>query len=181
MTLKQIQKHGDTFFLTIKSIDGLPILLNRTYYQIILDSLKFCRENKGWEIYAYTILINHLHLVLKISEKFSLSNTIRDFKQFTSKRILNKLKKDNQFDLLKELEIVANKDEDRENKVWRRSCWPEVVSTEKFLLQKVKYIDLNAQKHGIVDDIEKYPYTSYHNHYCEHKAVLEIDDFKELL
>ncbi len=181
ITLKEAQKYSDIFFLTIKSIDGLPILINEKYYKIILDSLKFCRENKGLKIYAYTILLNHLHLVIMMAEGFSLSDTIGDFKKYTAHEILKQLELDKQYNLLDELIITANKTKDREKKVWRRSCWPEIIVSEKFLLQKVNYIDLNAQKHGVVRDIEKYPYTSYHNHYCNHKVVLEIDDIKELL
>ena len=30
--------------------------------------------------------------------------------------------------------------------------------------------------HGVVKDIENYPYTSYHDHYCNHPTLLKIDD-----
>jgi REP element-mobilizing transposase RayT len=180
MTLQEAQRNGNLFFLTIKSIDGLPILINEKYYQIILDSLKFCRRHKGWRIYAYAILINHLHLVLKLLKGFSLSDTMRDFKKYTSNQILKRLKEDKQYDLLEELKIAANKTKDRNSKVWRHDCWPKIIVTEKFFFQKVQYTDFNAQKHGLVGDMEKYPYTSYHNHYCGHEAVLEIDNIAEL-
>lgn len=31
------------------------------YFEIILDSLKFCFENKGLHLYAYVIMPNHAH------------------------------------------------------------------------------------------------------------------------
>jgi len=181
MTLKQAEQHGNTFFLTIKTIYGLPILINKKYYQIILDSLKFCRANKGLKIYAYTILLNHLHLVVSMLDNFSLSDTIGDFKKFTAHEILKQLKLDKQYDLLDELHIAASKNKNQDSKIWRIDCWPKIIATEKFLLQKVKYTDLNARKHGVVRDIENYLYTSYHNHYCNHNVVLKIDDVKNLL
>ena len=55
------------------------------------------------------------------------------------------------------------------------------IVSKKFFLQKVKYTNLNAQKHKIVNDMEKYFYSSYHNHYCDHKTLLEIDDIKGIL
>ena len=180
MTLKEAQRNGNIFFLTIKSIYGLPILINEKYYTIILDSLKFCRQNKRCRIYAYAVLFNHIHLVLRILEGFSLSDAVRDFKKYTANQILKQLKIDNQYDLLEELKITANKTKDRDGKVWRRDCWPKVIETEKFFFQKIQYIDFNAQKHGIVKDAEQYPYTSYHNHHCNHGLILEIDDIKEL-
>jgi len=184
VTLKQVEDLCDSdgvFFLTIKSINGLPILLDKKYYQVILSSLKYGCENKGWKIYAYTILINHLHLVLKVLKGYSLSGTISDFKSFTAHEILKLLRKDKQYNILDELAMAANKMEDCNYKIWRRSCWPEAITSRKFLLQKVKYVDNNAAKHRIVRDIESYLYTSYHNHYCEHEVVLDIDDIKELI
>ena len=50
----------------------------------------------------------------------SLSDTIRDFKQYTAKRGQDRLKQDGKFDLLEELKIAANKDKDRNTKIWRR-------------------------------------------------------------
>ena len=179
VTLKETQEAGSLFFLTIKSINGLPILASEKYYKTILDSLDYCRKNKGWKIYAYTILINHLHLVLKIMEGNSLSGTVKEFKSFTAHEILKLLKEDKRYNVLDELRMAAYKTEDRDYKIWRKSCWPETISSEKFLRQKIKYTDLNAMKHGVVEDIENYPYTSYHNHYCEHEFILKIDDMGE--
>jgi len=157
------------------------VFRNRKYYQVILDSLKFCRKNKGWKIFAYTILINHLHLVIKILDQYSLADIIRDFKRFTANKILQQLKIDKQYDLLKKLEITAQDVNDQYQKLWCRSCWPKAIVSKKFFLQKVKYTNLNAQKHKIVNDMEKYFYSSYHNHYCDHKTLLEIDDIKGIL
>lgn len=178
--LQENQQASNIFFITLKTINGLPVFINKKYYQIILDSLKFCRKNKGWRIYAYTILINHLHIVLKILPNFNLDDTVRDFKSFTAKEILKLLREDNQWDVLKEMEMAARNTKKQNFKVWRKNIWPKAICTQKFLLQKVKYTDFNAQKHKVVKNIENYPYTSYHNHYCDHQVELEIDDMSEL-
>ncbi len=180
-TLKQFKTDNNVLFLTIKSIKGLPILIDDSYYKIILDSLNHCRRNKNWIIYAYTILINHIHIVLKVKKPFLVSKTINEFKSYTAHNILNKLKVDNQFSLLKNLQYAAIHNKDRDNKIWRRSCWPETIGSVKFLLQKAHYTDYNALKHGVVDNIEQYPYTSFHNHYCDHEVLLKIDEIGEQL
>jgi len=181
MSLKEAEKYGDLFFLTIKSVNGLPIILNEKYYKIILDSLRFCRENKGLKIYAYTVLLNHLHLVVMMGEGLSLSEAVGGFKKFTADQIFKQLKLDKQFDLLNEFRMNVRNDKNSDCRIWRKDCFPKVVETEKFFLQKVNYVDTNAMKHNVVKDIEEYLYTSYHNHYCDHKVVLEIDDIKEIL
>lgn len=35
------------------------------YKGIIVDSLAYCQENKGLEIYAWCIMSNHLHLIMR--------------------------------------------------------------------------------------------------------------------
>jgi len=179
-SLKQAEEAGSLFFLTIKTINGLPVLINKDYYDVIIDSLNFCRNHKDWGIYAYTILINHLHLLLSIKKEDSLWNTIGDFKSYTAHEILKLLKRDKQYDILAEMRIAAYKSNDRDNKIWRKNCWPEIIISDKFFWQKVDYIDFNAWQHGIVKDIENYIYTSYHNHYCKHNVILKIDNIEEL-
>jgi REP element-mobilizing transposase RayT len=56
--------------------------------QNIIKALQYCRENKGLEIYAYCIMSSHIHLLCKATDNFVLSDVVRDFKKFTSKKII---------------------------------------------------------------------------------------------
>ena len=57
------------------------------YCDIVVDSLKFCIENKGLELYAWCIVSSHVRLIIS-TEKGNLSDIIRDMKRHTSKTIL---------------------------------------------------------------------------------------------
>lgn len=176
--LKLNQENSDLFFVTLKITNDLPVFINENYFNIILNSLSYCQKNKAWSIYAYTILINHIHLVLQLP--LNLHDAIRDLKSFTSKIIIKQLKIDNQFDILKEMETLANNTKKQNYKVWRKNIWPQEIETDKFLWQKINYTDMNAESHGVVDDIEKYLYTSYHNHHCNHDVVFKTDNLQRL-
>ncbi|MDZ4858948.1 MAG: transposase [Candidatus Hydrogenedentes bacterium] len=52
---------------------------------MIIDSLSFCRANKGLRLYAYVIMENHLHLVAGAPD---LSGVMRAFKGFTAMEIV---------------------------------------------------------------------------------------------
>jgi REP element-mobilizing transposase RayT len=52
-----------------------------------MDSLRFCQQNKGLEIYAFVIMSNHIHILMR-SDIGKLSDTIREFKSFIAKKIL---------------------------------------------------------------------------------------------
>jgi len=58
------------------------------YKHTIVDSLEYCQQQKGLELYAWCLISNHLHLIASAKESCNLSNILRDFKKFTSKKIV---------------------------------------------------------------------------------------------
>jgi REP element-mobilizing transposase RayT len=62
----------------------VDIFTRKVYRDIVIDSLRYSQENKGLEIYAFVIMSNHIHLLIR-SDIGKLSDTIREFKSFTAK------------------------------------------------------------------------------------------------
>lgn len=58
------------------------------YREELIKNLKYCQENRGLEIFAWVIMTNHCHLIVRAKNE-DLSDIIRDFKKFTSKKILS--------------------------------------------------------------------------------------------
>ncbi|MCF8427350.1 MAG: transposase, partial [Bacteroidia bacterium] len=83
----QIKDQYAPYFLTFQIVQWADIFTRKIYRDIVIDSFKYCCENKGLEIYAYVIMSNHVHLIMR-SILGNLSGTIRDMKKFTSKRII---------------------------------------------------------------------------------------------
>ena len=46
---------------------------------IIVDSLRYCQEHKGLDIYAWVLMSNHLHAIVSAREGYKLSDILRDF------------------------------------------------------------------------------------------------------
>ncbi len=59
----------------------------------MLESIKYCQKEKGLILYGWCIMSNHIHLIAasRISEN-TLSDIIRDFKKFTSTKIIDSTK-----------------------------------------------------------------------------------------
>ena len=51
-----------------------------------MESLDFCRKNKGMEIYAWCIMPSHMHLIFRAKNN-NPGDLLRDLKTFTSKKI----------------------------------------------------------------------------------------------
>ncbi len=177
-SIKLDDSRYNTFFITLKTNKNVHVFTSKKYFNIILNSLDYCQKDKGMQILAYAILSNHLHLVFRIKENIVLRDLIRDFKHFTANQIIELLKQDNQLRILNIFQKSARELKDRKHKVWRRTTHPEVIYSDKFLEQKIKYVDINAVHHRIVNDPIRYLYTSFHNHYQhvypECKVVLKI-------
>jgi len=77
-------------FITLQVVDWIDIFTRKKYRDIIIENLAYCQQHKGLEIYAWVIMSNHVHLLLK-SNTNNLSGTIRDFKSYTSKKILEEI------------------------------------------------------------------------------------------
>ena len=58
---------------------------------IIVESLQYCQAKKGLEIFAWCLMTNHIHLIIRAKEGYNLSDILRDFKKFTASKILEKI------------------------------------------------------------------------------------------
>jgi len=74
-------------FLTFQVVDWIDIFTRKIYKDILIDSFKFSMDNKGFQLFAYVIMSNHVHLIAN-SSTGKLSDSIRDLKKFTSRNIV---------------------------------------------------------------------------------------------
>jgi putative transposase len=89
-------------FVTSTVVEWLPVFTNSARCDILIESLQFCRENKGLEIYAWVILDNHIHAILAAPD---LSRVMADFKRHTAQRVIEQLEKESCTWLLNQLEF----------------------------------------------------------------------------
>ena len=59
----KIHKQDGVYFLTLTIVDWVDLFTRSSYKEIITNSLNYCVEEKGMEIYAYVLMTNHLHII----------------------------------------------------------------------------------------------------------------------
>ncbi|NJK96187.1 MAG: transposase, partial [Bacteroidales bacterium] len=85
-------REGDTaYYLTFQIVGWVDIFTRKIYRDIVIDSFKYCQQNKGLNLYAYVIMSNHIH-ILGSSQNGDLSGIVRDFKNYTSNRFLENIR-----------------------------------------------------------------------------------------
>ena len=173
----QIKEQDKLHFVTLQVVEWVDIFTRQTYRDIIIENLGYCQKNKGLEIYAWVIMSNHIHLLVK-SEKEELSNILRDFKSYTSKKILEEIDTCNESRkewMLKIFRDAAFKHKrNSEYQFWTHENHAEYIYSNKFIEQKLDYIHDNPVKAGIVEKPEEYRYSSAKD-YAGEKGLLEIE------
>src|SRR3990167_5415354 len=127
------QNSGMIYFLTLTVIEWLDIFTKPQYFQVILDSLKFCQQNKGLLLHAYVIMTNHLHLLAQAKEGYGLDKIIQDFKRHTTKEIKSLLLSDRRQYILRLIRQSFSKKEGQAFQIWQRENFPELMESEDFL------------------------------------------------
>jgi len=68
------------YYSTLSIIGWTPIFQDDYLFRIIIDSLQFCRNQKGLFLLGYVIMPTHLHMITSNEENTTLSDIMRDFK-----------------------------------------------------------------------------------------------------
>ena len=86
----------EVYFITTTVVNWIDIFTRPKYKHIVLESLDYCRQHKGLIIYAWVLMSNHLHAIVRSESEESVADIMRDFKKHTSKRIIAELQDDMQ-------------------------------------------------------------------------------------
>lgn len=166
-------------FMTFTVVGWIDIFTRQAYKEIIIESMKYCMKEKGLSLYGYVIMSNHLHVIMSAQEDYLLSDIVRDFKKYTSKKIIDNIKSSHEESrrewMLKLFKYYAKYNKNNTlYQFWRRDNRPTELTSPKWINQKLAYIHLNPVRSGLVDKSEDYIYCSARN-YLGIDGLLEIE------
>ncbi|MCF6359028.1 MAG: transposase, partial [Draconibacterium sp.] len=75
------------YFVSFAVQNWIDVFTRNEYKNILVENLEYCQKNKGLEIFAWCIMSNHVHLIIRAIAGYQLSDILRDYKKFTSKQI----------------------------------------------------------------------------------------------
>jgi REP element-mobilizing transposase RayT len=142
----------------------VDVFTRKAYRDIVVDSRRHCQQQKGLLLHGWVIMSNHVHLLASAKEN-NLSDKLRDFKKFTSKRLITAIQaadQESRKDWL--LKMFQDKCEtNSRNKTyqfWRQDNQPKECYSPAFTVQKLNYIHNNPVEAGLVAKPEHYLYSS---------------------
>ena len=174
----KIRDEFGVYYLTFAVVEWIDVFSRKIYADIVLVSLKFCIEKKQLKVFAWCIMTNHIHLILQ-SSKGDLSGTLRDFKKFTSSRIIDAIEQNKEESRRNWMLWIFKKageknSRNKDYQFWQQENHPVQLSTIPFTLEKLNYIHNNPVKAGIVEKPEDYLLSSARD-YFGMKGLISIE------
>lgn len=117
---------------------------------LFLQTLKFYKESCGYNLYAYCLMSNHIHLLLKVGSE-PLEQIMR--------RICGKFV------------YWYNNKYDRAGYLFQDRFKSEPVEEDAYFLTALRYIHQNPLKAGLVEDLKLYPWSSFNAYFNQSRLV----------
>ncbi|MDN3551757.1 REP-associated tyrosine transposase [Mucilaginibacter aquaedulcis] len=160
----RVRDPEEIYFVTFTIVDWVDIFTRPAYKQLIVESLIYCQQQKGLEIYAYCLMSNHLHMLVSSKHPAVLPDIIRDLKKHTNKQIIKLINDEPESRrdwMLYRFQYNARYNTRiQDYKVWQDGYHGIACDNIYILTQKLDYINYNPVRAGIVAEPEHYLYSS---------------------
>ncbi len=166
------------YFVSFATVNWIDIFTRQVYFDVLAESIEYCRKHKGMEIYAYCFMPSHVHFIFR-SVNEDPSGLLRDFKRHTSRRMIQIIEENPQESRQEWLLWMFKREVEKYKtkstyQFWQHHNKPIELWSEKVIQQKIEYIHQNPVESGFVLEATEWKYSSARN-YADENYLLEID------
>ena len=174
---KFLNKQG-LYFVSFAVVFWIDVFVREHYSAIVVDSLDYCRKNKGLEIYCWCIMPSHVHLIMRAREN-NPDKLVGQVKEFTSKRLVKAIEQHPQESRKEWMLWMFSRAGSKSSNVKGRQFWqhhnkPVELWSPHVIEQKADYTHFNPVAAGLVNEPWHWKYSSAID-YSGGKGLLEID------
>lgn len=160
------------YLITIVVMDRRIFFSEKEYCELFLKRLEMSKEVYKFSLYAFSIMFDHVHLLLETTDKLKLSKIVQYIKRHSSRDINNflklkflknsaigqsrlsvSIKNDISMGMLNEVSFdylkVAKEDFDIYKFKWQKSYNKKVILNKTYFLNAERYINNNHIKHEL--------------------------------
>jgi putative transposase len=158
-------------FMTCTIVGWLAVFTRQEAVNLIFNSWRFLKEDNNFQVFAYVILENHLHLIASSPD---LQTDMQRFKSYTARTIVDLLEERKSHVLLRQLRAhkLGHKKES-DYQVWQEGSHPQQIQGPEMMLQKIEYMHNNPVERGYVDEPVHWRYSSARN-YAGRTGLIEV-------
>lgn len=141
------------YHVMLRGIDKRDIFLGESDYQQFYYYIQRAKEKVEFSIFAYCLMTNHVHLLLKVENHFYIG------------------------DIVKRIAVgyaqYHNIKNGRTGHLFQNRFKSEVVDSEAYFLTVLRYIHQNPVKAGLVKHMSEYKWSSYNEYFMNQKVLID--------
>ena len=149
------------YHVIFRGINKQNIFSGATDYEKLKDILRRVKKETEFELYAYCLMTNHVHLFLKEKNPGEIA------------KIMSKI--------LSHYATWYNKKYERSGALFSNRYKSEPVEDDRYLIALMRYIHQNPIKAGIVKSIRSYPHSSYNEYLQKTDDMVDTDFILSIL
>ena len=123
------------YFVTTTAVTRAHLFHRDVIKRILVDNLNLARILGRIELFAFVVMPNHAHFIVRCAADHPFSDLLRDFKSNTAKQIVWQYEAEGDQRVLDFLRAAVRRSEKQEFKVWDDEYVAKEVFTPAFLLQ----------------------------------------------
>jgi len=169
--MKQFKKHvpfhlyldDEIYFITSRTLDLIKYFDSVEKLQMLLKCIEEAVNKYKMNLYAYVILYNHYHLLIKIFKGKELEDFIRYIHGKSGRLIKNWNVKPSRIDC---------------KSVWW-NYWDNCIRDKNTFYKRINYIHHNPVKHGYVSKMKDYQFSSFNTYIKKYGQEFVEDMFRQ--
>lgn len=153
----QISHDSQALYITLTTQHRLPVFRTDGLKTVICNAISEARQSAGFLLFAYVIMLEHVHLMT--DQPKPVSEVLRILKGITAHRVINYLKENNHLVSLAKLQHQV-RERNYRHSLWQRERNVFPIFSEGMFMQKVNYIHNNPVRAGFVEQPIDYHWSS---------------------
>ena len=151
MRYKRLYVEGHDYFITVVTYERNSLLVENVV--LLRESFAYAKTKFKFDIDAIVILPDHFHMIIKLAVPEEYSKIISSIKRHFSKNC----------DPRYYAHLVQSKSRISQNykPVWQKRFYEHTIRDEKDYKTRLDYIHFNVVKHGYVEAVKEWKYSSF--------------------
>ena len=143
---------GGTYFFTVNLLQRRGNDLLTPHIDLLRQAVHLVRQRRPFHIHGWVVLPEHLHCVIELPPEDA---------DFATRWRLIKM------GFSKAMSRVENRSAVRirrgERGIWQRRYWEHLIRDEADFRAHMDYVHINPVKHGLVNRVADWPYSTFHH------------------
>lgn len=182
MKYRTFHDNEHLYFLTSTISGHFQLFTEEVYIKIVLNCLKYLREKSFINVFAFVMIPDHVHVLIKVLKEYTIHHITEKFHSFTAHRLLRQLRINNNTKVLEYFQNYAMaRKKDRQHYIWENTLVKNIFSVDA-MNKVIEYIHSNPcnKKWHLVENRADYKYSSACFYDMGIQPIIEIDDVREL-